>query len=231
MNEATAAPRQGCLRAIVMLLVGIPVTMMCALGILLLITSVAPRALVLLAPDNVFFCTPTQYALVILVIAGFVISVPIAGMTANLLMWMVPPIRSALENEKLRAGGSFIRAQSGIATLAVRMYLFLVPIYLIALSSNVCVSDSEIYYRPNILLPLRTYDLPQVVEVRPQCTRGRGWNIGIEITMADGSLLDLGVLPGFPSERILALLRNVPLNTSQIRRDCPSDLRKLITPR
>lgn len=233
MNEATDAPRQGRLRAIVMLLVGIPVTMACALGIFLLISALAVRAPVLLGHHNVFFCTPTEYATIILVLAGFAISIPIAGMIANSLMWMVPPIRSVLENAKSRVGGSFIRAQSGIATFALRVYLVVVPVYLFALSSNVCLSDSTIYYRPNILFPLRTYAPSQVVELRPRCTRGRGWDIGLDITMTDGSSFDLAVIePVYlaSSERILALLPNVPLNTSQIRRDCPFDLKKLITP-
>jgi hypothetical protein len=211
-----------------MVLIGVPVAMACALGISLLIEILAVRTLVLLAPDNVFFCTPTHYATLVLVLVGLLLSMPIGHMIANLVLWIVPPIRSALE----QTGRSFMRAQSQLAKVALYVSLFLVPIYLIALSSNVCVSDSEIYYRPNIFFPLGTYGVSQITEVRPRCTKGRGGrNIELEIAMNDASLLDLAAWPFFPSsERILALLRNVPQNARQVHHDCPVALRKLITP-
>jgi hypothetical protein len=204
------------------------------IGTFLIIDNFASHALILLGPDHAFFCTPTHYAAVVLVISGFFISVPIGLMVANLLLWMVPPIRYSLENGESRAGGSFIRNLSQLATLAIRMYLVVVPVYLIALSSRVCLSDFEIYYRPNIFFPRRTYGLSQVAEVRSRCTRGReGWNIGLEITMTDGSLFDLAVDNGeylASSERILGLFHNVRLKTAQIHPDCPNNLKKSITP-
>jgi hypothetical protein len=48
VNEAADAPRKGCVRAIVMVLIGVPVAMACALGISLLIDILAVRTLVLL---------------------------------------------------------------------------------------------------------------------------------------------------------------------------------------
>jgi len=126
-----------------------------------------------------------------------------------------------------------MRSQSEISKFALRISLFVLPIYLFALSSNVCVSDSQIYYRPNIFFRLRTYGMSQIKEVRPRCGRGRrGWHTGLEIAMTDASVFDLGdaMTSAPPSARMLALLRNVPLNASQIHHDCPVALRKEITP-
>lgn len=212
----------------------VPLGLACVIGMFVVINNFAFDDLILLGPDHAFFCTPTHFAAFVLVILGFVVSVPIGLVIANLLLWMVPPIRYSLENAESRAGGSFVRNLSQLVTLALPMYLVVVPLYLIALSSSVCLSDGEIYYRPNIFFPLRTYDLSQVVEVRSRCTRGReGWDIGIEITMTDGSLFDLAVAEGqyrASSERILGLFHNIRLKTAQISPDCPNNLKKSITP-
>jgi hypothetical protein len=59
---------------------------------------------------------------------------------------------------------SFMKSQWEISKLALLISLFVLPIYLFALISNVCVSDSQIYYRPNIFFRLRTYGMSQIKE-------------------------------------------------------------------
>jgi hypothetical protein len=124
-----------------------------------------------------------------------------------------------------------MQTQLEISKFALLASLVVLPIYLFALSSNVCVSDSQIYYRPNIFFRLQTYGMSQIKEVRPRCVRTRrGWNTGLAVAMTDASVFDIKqpLLPS--SERILAVLRSAPLNASQIHNDCPVDIRKQITP-
>ena len=209
-------------------------------GMFLLVDSLALRALILLSPDNVFFCTPTEP---FYIVPELIFWFPIGLMAPFLLLWTVPRYRrSALDNAELRElWSSVIGSRSTIAIFG--MYVTMVPVYLFALSSNVCLSASEIYYRPNIFFPLQIYALSQIAEVRPQCTKGpkfairasrSGPMIGLEIRMTDTTSFNIAaVKPVYlaSSERILDLLQNVPLNNSEIDHDCPDDLKMLITPR
>lgn len=234
MNLVTDAPRQGRLRIAVMVIRG-AVMLVCFIGIFLLINFVTPQASLLLGPSDVFFCTPPLYAGTILIFAAIGLSasiLSIGGILINLLLWIALPIRSALWRSKR----SFIRSQSQLAKFALYISLFVIPIYLIVLSSHVCLSDSTIHYQPNIFSSSRTYRISQIAEVRPGCAKGSrgGWGIRLEIAMTDATLFDLAFLGtplfGSSSEHILALLRNAPLDTSQIHHDCPIGLRRLITP-
>jgi hypothetical protein len=201
----------------------------CGAGMVVIIHTIALLALTLSSSDNVFFCTPTYP---FYLVPELIISFPIGLMTPFFLFWMVPTFRSRLKNEAAELI-PLIRIKWALAIFC--MYLFLVLLYLFGLSSNVCLSDSEIYYRPNIFVPLRTYALSQIAEVRPRCTfPTRSWLPGLEIRMADGASFNLAaVWPLYfaSSERILGLLANAPLNTSEISPDCPNDLKLLITPR
>jgi hypothetical protein len=78
-----------------------------------------------------------------------IISFPSGVMTPVLSLFLVPSVRrSAQNNTELPATSSFVDAKSAIAIFGT--YLHLGPLYLFALSSDVCLSDCEIYYRPNI---------------------------------------------------------------------------------
>jgi hypothetical protein len=148
---------------------------------------------------------------------------------------MLPPIRAALERAEAHAGQSFSTANAGLVKFSAISALILMPIYVIAVGSEVCLSDSKIYYRPYSLASQQTYDMSQVAEVRPRCTKGNrgGWDIGLDLVMSDGASFDFAVVgPWFSSSsaRILTSLRGLRSSDSQIDSDCPIGLRKLVSP-
>jgi hypothetical protein len=110
----------------------------------------------------------------------------------------------------------------------------LLPICVAATSSEVCLSDSHIYYRAHVFSQLQAYGISQIAEVRPRCMKGSrgGWDIGLNVVMIDGATLDLAVVgPWFSasSPMILAFLRDVRSSNAQIESGCPNGLRRLIS--
>jgi hypothetical protein len=217
------------------LIVAIPVGFVCMGGMFLVFGDLTYHALFLFTPDKPFFCTPSHVASIVLFLASASFSVPCGFMIANLLLWIVPPIRIALARADARAGQSFGAANRQLLRLTFVLAAVLLPICAIALGSRVCLSETHFYYQSHALSPLRAYDLSQLVELRPWCTastRG-GWNFGLNVVTADGTSFDLAVAPWFASSsgRILAELRWVPSDVSQIEPGCPRGLRARVLSR
>jgi hypothetical protein len=216
-------------------ILAVPLGFACAIGVFLFGSNLTLRAQIFFGPDKVFFCTPIHSSAIILFLAIGVLSLLIGFIIGNLLLWMVRPIRAALEQAEARAGQSFVTANAELIKFASISALVLLPIYVAAVCSKVCLSDSQIYYQSHALSPLQTYGMSQLAEVRPRCTEGSrgGWDIGLDIAVIDGASFDLAVVgPWFSasSERILSSLRGVRSNDSQIEPGCPIGLRKLISP-
>src|SRR5690242_5967208 len=95
-------------------IVVVPFGLACAIGVFLFGGYLTLRAQTLFGPDHVFFCTPTHLSSIILLLALGAFSIPTGFIIANLLLWMVPPIRAALEKAEVRAGGSFATANAGL---------------------------------------------------------------------------------------------------------------------
>lgn len=215
-------------------IVAIPLGFACAIGVFLLASNIALRAQVFWAPDDVFFCTPTHPSAIVLFLALAVLSIPIGFMIANLLLWIVPPIRAALARAEASAGGSFATANLGLIKFAAVSALVLLPVCVAAAGSRVCLSDSKIYHQSSVLSSLQSSDMSQVAELRPRCEKGGrgGWDFGLEIVLTDGASFGLAVVgPWFSasSQRILNALQSVRSNNAGIDPDCPAGLRILIT--
>jgi len=216
-------------------IVAIALGLTCAIGVFLFGSNLTLRAQIFLGPDHVFFCTPTHLSAIILFLALGVLSIPIGFIIANLLLSMAPSIRSDLERAEARAGGSFATANAGLVKFTCVSVLVFLPVYTATVGAKICLSDSQIYYQSYLLAPLQTYDMSQITEVRPRCAKGGrgGWDIGLDIALSDGTSFDLAVVgPWFSasSEGILASLRGVRSNDSQIESGCPIGLRKLVSP-
>ena len=216
-------------------IIAVPLGLACAIGVFLFCSNITLRAQVFFAPANVFFCTPTHLSAILLFLVLGVLSIPIGLIIANLLLWIVPPIRAALERAEASAGGSFAAANAGLVKFTLVAALVFLPVYATTVGAKVCLSSSQIYYQSRVLVPLLTYDMTQLTEVRPRCTKGGrgGWDIGLDIALSDGTSFDLAVVgPWFSasSEGILASLRGVRSNDSQIESGCPVGLRKLVSP-
>jgi hypothetical protein len=207
----------------------------CAIGLFLFCIALVLQAQNFFGPDSAFYCTPTRPAAIVLSMALFFVSIAIGFSIANLLLRTIPPIRAALEQAEARAGQSFTTVNAALVRYGVLFAVVCLPICVVAASSRVCLSDSQIFYRSHAFATLQSYSLSKVVELRPQCFRGsRGaWDIGLEVAMADGISLDLATIrPWFSrsSARILAVLWGMRSDYSQIESGCPTGLRKLISP-
>lgn len=207
----------------------------CTIGVFLVCISLALQAQNFFGSDSAFYCTPTRPAAIVLSMSLFLVSIAIGFLIANLLLRTILPIRAALEQAEARAGQSFTTVNAALIRYAVLFAIVGLPICAVAASSRVCLSDSQIFYRPHAFAILQSYSLSKVVELRPQCFRGvRGaWDIGLEVAMADGISLDLATIrPWFSrsSPRILAVLWGMRSDYSQIESACPTGLTKLISP-
>jgi hypothetical protein len=174
-------------------------------------------------------------AAVILFLSLAVLSVPLGFLCVNLLLWILPPIRAALDRAEARAGGSFASANAQLLRFAAIAALILVPVCALAIRSSIALSDSRIYYRADLFSPMQPHEKSEIAQVLPRCTPGgrSSWNIGLDIAMRDGVTFDLAVLgPWFSgsSDRILAWLKDVPLDNSGIDPACPVGLKKLLSP-
>lgn len=207
-------------------IVAIPFGFACAIGVFLSGYNLTLSEQIWFGPDHIFFCTPTPVSMIILFLALAVLSIPLGFIIANLLLWMVPPIRAGLERAEARAGGSFAAANAGLVKFTLVSAVVLLPVYTVAVGSKVCLSGSDIYYQAHVLAPLQTYAMSQFTEVRPRCSKGSrgGWDIGLDIAMSDGTSFDLAVVaPWFAasSERILTSLSGVRSNDSRIESVAP----------
>jgi hypothetical protein len=213
-------------------ILALPLGFACAIGVFLFADNMTLDAQVLLAPDKVFYCSRTHWSDIVLFLVIALPSVPVGLAIANLILWTIPPVRAALKESEARAGETFARANAGLVKFASLSVLLLLPIYLFAAGSKVCLSNSEIYSRSHILSQFQTYDLSQVAAVRPRCTKGSrgGWDIGLDIVMNDGSSFDLAIGPRFSSssDRILGLLGGARPNASDIQAGCPAGFRRRI---
>ena len=213
----------------------LPLGLGCAVAIFLFSSRATLRGQLLFGPDRVFFCTPTHLSMIILFLVLSIVSIPIGFAIANLLLWMVPPIRTALEQAEARAGRSFATANREIARFTFVSGLVLLPVYVMAFGPKVCLAHSQLSYQSHTFASPQTYNLTELSEVRPRCTRGSrgGWDIGLDLVLSDGTSFDLAVVgPWFSasSDSILALLRGLRLNDSEIDAGCPLGLRKLVSP-
>lgn len=205
----------------------------CCWGFFEFLDSLVPRVLLLLSRDSVFFCTPTEPFYVLLELF-IVFPFTIISLVLGLLI-----LPSARENLKKRPEGWAVAVARVIPARWMiaggTTYLLMVVLYLFALSSNVCLSDSELYYRPSIFYPMEIYRLSEVAEVRSICRKERrGWYTQLEIRMTDDSLFDLtAVKPIYDasSERIRAMLRGIPQNTVGMSPACPIEDKVRVIPR
>lgn len=216
-------------------IIAVPIGFACAIGVYLVAHSLTLKAQIWFGPDRVFFCTPTHLSAIVLFLVLAVLSIPIGLIIANLLLWIAPPIRAALDRADMQAGGSFATANAQLVKFALVSAVVCLPGYLTAVGSKVCLSGSKIYHQSHVFAPLQTYDMSQITEVRPRCTKdGRGgWDFGIDIVLSESTSFDLAIVgPWFSawSERILASLSGIRLSDSYIESGCPMGIRKLITP-
>jgi hypothetical protein len=189
-------------------------------------------ALPLFSPQDAFFCTWTRFTGVV-ALAHFFLAVPLGLLMANVLLWLIPSARRALDGAEARVGNSFSKANAGLVKFFLLTVLLLVPIQLLAAGSAVCMSQTAIQYRAHSLAAPTVYPLSQIEKVRPSCWRNRDWHVGLVVAMSDGATFDLiGQVPRRLSAspaQILDLMKGKPWDYSEIDRGCPQYLRKLIT--
>jgi hypothetical protein len=205
----------------------------CAIGAFLLGVYLTLRGQISFGPDEVFFCTPTHWAVIVLFLIIGALSLVIGFLVANLSLWLMRHI-------VLQKGDGRFAAVAGVTkTTLVKLSsvsaLALLPIYIVAFGSRTCLSVSQVYYQPGTFFPAKAIEISDIRKVRARCTMGSrgGWNIGFEVVLNDGSSLDLATIgPWFSawSERISYLLRTRPFDDSDIRPGCPIHLRELISP-
>ena len=217
-------------------LLAVPLGFVCAVAVFVALATLTLRGELVTGPDSVFFCSPSRWSVVVLVMALLVLAVPIGFLLANVLLWMVPPIRRALDEAEARVGGSFSRANAGLVRATLVLALISLPVVVIAAGSSACLSRSDIYYRPHLLTSWRIYPLSQILEVRSRCETGSrgGWSIGLDVIVSDGTSLDLAVVgPWFRrfSTEIQTALHESKANDALIAPGCPPGLRKMLMPR
>jgi hypothetical protein len=214
----------------------LPLVFACIVGAFLVLTDLTLRlhgSLASLESPDAFYCTPTRVSWLLFIPVIFSFSVPLGLVIGNCVLWIIPNARLALGRTSLRGKRSFAHSNAGLLRFALIVALLSAPFYILALNSRICLSDSTIFYKAHGLSPTRTYSLSQVREVRSSCTRGSrgGWDIGLALVLNDISF-DLTQSPWFAasSERVLARLRGMRFDGTEVAAGCPIALRRLISP-
>ena len=101
------------------------------------------EALSAFPPKDAFFCTWTRFSWVV-ALANFFLAIPLGLVIANVLVWLIPPARRALNKAEARVGNSFAKANAGLVKFFLAMAAFLVPIQLLAAGSAVCMSQTAV---------------------------------------------------------------------------------------
>jgi hypothetical protein len=197
------------------LLVVIPAALASLIVPLAALVYITQNVFSLLCPDGVLFCTPTRLSMIIIFFVLIVYAGSLGGMFVTLLWSPRRQRRSELK-------------------LFLKIGAIPLPIYLLAVGSMVCVSETEVQYRTQLLAGWHHYPLSRIASVRPDCSRGSrgGWDVRLYITMDDGTSFDLATLhPWLPSrwQQVMGKLTSRPWDNSDIARDCPKSLRKLIS--
>jgi hypothetical protein len=206
--------------------------LICAVGLFLATARLTLEMQNRYAPDGAFFCSPLNVAAIVLFIAIASLSIPVGFLLANAVLWIGSGTRAG--KSERRSQQTFHAANAGLVRFAGLLAVVLLPVYVVAVGSEVCLSDKQVFYRKSSFSLLKTYRLDEIVELHPQCTRGSrgGWEVGLEAKMTDGLSFNFAAVgPWFSTwhEEILNVLRERSANLSEIDPQCPESLRALIT--
>jgi hypothetical protein len=208
-------------------ILAVPLGFAFAIAIFLFAGSIARKTMAATAPNHAFFCTPTHGASIVLFLALAVLSIPLGFLAANILFWLLPPVRAAFGVATFTAANTQLLKFGGLAAL------ILLPVVWAALSSRVCLSDSVIDYQTGPFSPLEEHPLSEIASLQPACERGSrgGWNFALAVVLRDGTKLDLAAVSPWYSQSapaILAALGHLPSDNARIDPACPAGFRKLI---
>jgi hypothetical protein len=211
-------------------MLALPVGLVFMIGSFLLGMVALLQLQVRLAPDTPVFCTPTPVATIALFLAMACVAIPLGLLIANVVLWLLPFTHGSSD-----VGRTFGQANAGLTRLMLALGVVAVPVCAVAINSETCISPAQVYYRPTLLAGWQTYGLSQISEVRPRCARSSrgGWDLGVELALNDGTVVDLATVgPWFSAaaNRIMPLLRGARVNPSGIAADCPSGLRQIVLP-
>src|SRR5262245_5393580 len=109
------------------------------LSIALALTSL--KAAPAFPPNEAFFCTTTRYSPFILTLAPIFLAIAPCFLVANVVLWLIPPARRALDRAEARVGNSFAKSNAALAKFFLVTAALLIPMYLLAAGSAVCLSQ------------------------------------------------------------------------------------------
>lgn len=214
-------------------LVALPLALVYVVLCFLLFSYALLKAQMLFVPRQANFCTPLQTASLVWFLAVAVFAIVLGFVLANLTLWSIPKSRHALQDAERKVGLSFVVANTFL--LKATIWALALVLCVFAATPRVCLSSSRVYYFSHLFATPQEYDVSEISEARPKCTRSSrgGWNIALDLVMRDGSSFEFAAVPPWFSawsQAILASLRAVPFNESAVDQGCPAGLRKTLSP-
>jgi hypothetical protein len=231
----TGAMRRARVRATPWLLLLAPFALVCALTTAYCLGRAVIASQYLLAPAGTFYCSPTMYVGLAIILISFLVGLPIGLSCANVCVWLVLQMRRAASRSDVSISRTFVRSTKQLLFIAAIFGLTGIPLLFALGNRNICFTDSEIVFRPFMFLPVSEYQKNQIEEVQASCTASKksGWGMSIVIRASDGMKFPIGgidIWQRTPFPRIMRLLRDSPFDGSRILPGCPPNLRARLIP-
>jgi hypothetical protein len=231
----TGAMRRARLRATPWLLLLVPFALAVALMTAYALSRATIASQYLFAPAGTFYCSPTMYVSMAIILISILVGLQIGLSCANVCVWLVLQVRRAVNRSDASISRSFLHSTKQLLFIAAVFGLIGIPLSFALGSRNICFTDKEIVFRPFMLLPVSKYQMGQIESVEASCNASTksGWGISIAIRTNDGMefpISAVGIWQIAPLPRIMRLLHDAPFDDSRMLPGCPRNLRARLIP-
>ena len=146
----------------------------------------------LLCPADAFIFSGTHVGNIFLYVAPFWPSLAFGLIVGNLLLWCVPPARTAMEREAAGAEDKVYRAsQLALAKLGAVFAGIALPLCFLGANNFWALTAVRIYYRPMFAVTTRDYDWSSLRSVETGCSTGKTISFHFVVTLGNKTSIDL----------------------------------------
>jgi hypothetical protein len=210
----------------------VPFALVCAFTTAYFLGRAVIASQYLLAPADTFYCSPTMFVGLAIILISLLVGLPIGLFCANVCVWLVLQARRAANRSDVSMSRTFVRSTKQLLFIAAIFGLIGIPLLFSLGSRSICFTDSEIVFGPFMFLPVSRYQKNQIERVQASCSASRsGWGMRIVIRANDGMKFPIGgsdIWQRTPFPRIMRLLHDAPFDDSRILPGCPPNLRGLL---
>ena len=145
-----------------------------------------------LVPPEAFLTSGTRFGNILMYVPPLFPSIGIGMITANLLIWCIPPARRALDHEDQGfPGTNFRSSNAGLFKGLVVLAIVTLPMALLGARNFWFLTPQNVTYQPMVATKVRQFNWADVSAVRTGCYVRRTVEHNFVLQMQDGTEIDL----------------------------------------